>query len=114
MRRFCSLTCKPRRDQRGTPTHFAISPLSRGRWCHVVQEVGDVLAGAPLIPLDLAQSVSRYFKLPGVAGPLAMVASSIDTAVWDALAVAAQVPLATLLGSRPKTDSPPIIVTVWV
>ena len=31
-----------------------------------------------------------------------MVASSIDTAVWDALAVAARVPLATLLGSRPK------------
>jgi mandelate racemase len=68
----------------------------------VVQELGNVLAGAPLVPLDLAQSINRYFKLPGVAGPLAMVASSIDTAVWDALAVAAGVPLATLLGSRPR------------
>jgi mandelate racemase len=80
---------------------FCYLPSIARSLVHVVQELGDVLAGAPLIPADLAQSINRYFKLPGVAGPLAMVASSIDTAVWDALAVAAGVPLATLLGSKP-------------
>jgi mandelate racemase len=69
----------------------------------IVDEISAALAGAPLVPLDLAQRVNRHFKLPGVVGPLAMVASSIDTAVWDALAVAAGVPLATLLGASPRT-----------
>jgi mandelate racemase len=81
---------------------FCYLPSIARALVHVVQELGDFLVGAPLIPADLAQSVNRYFKLPGVAGPLAMVASSIDTAVWDALAIAAGVPLATLLGSRPR------------
>jgi mandelate racemase len=81
---------------------FCYLPSIARSLVHVVQELGDFLVGTPLIPADLAQSVSQYFKLPGVAGPLAMVASSIDTAVWDALAVAAGVPLATLLGSSPR------------
>jgi mandelate racemase len=81
---------------------FCYLPSIARSLVHVVQELGDVLAGVPLIPAELAQTVNRYFKLPGVAGPLAMVASSIDTAVWDALAVAVGVPLATLLGSKPR------------
>lgn len=81
---------------------FCYLPSIARSLVHVVQELGDVLTGNPLIPMDLTQTVNRYFKLPGVAGPLAMVASSVDTAVWDALAVAARVPLATLLGSGPR------------
>jgi L-alanine-DL-glutamate epimerase-like enolase superfamily enzyme len=65
----------------------------------IVAELSAQLAGKPLVPLDLAQAVSRYFRLPGVTGPLAMVASSVDTAVWDALAKSAGVPLATYLGA---------------
>ncbi|WP_441280803.1 enolase C-terminal domain-like protein [Tardiphaga sp. 862_B3_N1_1] len=65
----------------------------------IVAELSEHLAGKPLIPLDLAQTVLRYFRLPGVTGPLAMAASSIDTAVWDALAKVAGVPLATYLGA---------------
>ncbi len=68
----------------------------------VVAELGLALAGLPLAPVDLAQRMQRHFKLPGVAGPLAMVASSVDTAAWDALAIAADLPLATLLGAEPR------------
>jgi mandelate racemase len=39
----------------------------------IVAELSDALTGLPLAPLDLAQRVSRHFRLPGVTGPLAMV-----------------------------------------
>ena len=68
----------------------------------IVAELSSVLAGQPLVPVDLAHRIHRHFKLPGVAGPLAMVASSVDTAVWDALAVSAGMPLATFLGAQPR------------
>lgn len=68
----------------------------------VVAELSDALAGLPLAPADLAQRIARHFKLPGLTGPLTMVASSVDTAVWDAIATAAGVPLATLLGAEPR------------
>src|SRR5260370_7416345 len=64
-----------------------------------VAELSTALTGLPLAPLDLAQRVSRHFRLPGVTGPLAMVASSVDTAAWDALAKSAGLPLATYLGA---------------
>jgi mandelate racemase len=68
----------------------------------IVAELGEHLSGQPLVPLDLAQAVSRYFRLPGVTGPLAMVASSVDTAAWDALAKSARMPLAAYLGADLK------------
>jgi mandelate racemase len=68
----------------------------------IVAELGAALAGQPLAPVDLALRINRHFKLPGVAGPLAMVASSVDTAAWDALAQTAGLPLSTFLGSRPR------------
>jgi mandelate racemase len=68
----------------------------------VVAELSAALAGQPLVPFDLANRINRHFKLPGVVGPLAMVASSVDTAMWDALAIAAGMPLATFLGAAPQ------------
>lgn len=68
----------------------------------VVAELSAALAGQPLVPFDLANRINRHFKLPGVVGPLAMVASSVDTAMWDALAIAADMPLATFLGAAPQ------------
>jgi len=68
----------------------------------VVAELGAALAGLPLVPMDLAHRMARHFRLPGLVGPLAMVASSVDTSAWDALATAANLPLATFLGSEPR------------
>ena len=67
----------------------------------IVAGLSGVLAGQPLIPLDLTDQITRHFKLPGVVGPLAMVASSVDMAMWDALAIAADMPLASFLGASP-------------
>jgi mandelate racemase len=68
----------------------------------IVAELSDELAGQPLIPFDLTNLIGSHFELPGLVGPLAMVASSVDTAIWDALARASDVPLASLLGASPS------------
>ncbi|WP_028220851.1 enolase C-terminal domain-like protein [Paraburkholderia oxyphila] len=65
----------------------------------IVADLSQVLAGHAVSPVELSNAVARYFKLPGLYGPLCMVASSIDAAAWDALAVSANMPLATLLGA---------------
>jgi mandelate racemase len=79
---------------------FCYQPSIARSLVPIVAELGEFLAGRPLAPLDFAVAVSRYFRLPGVTGPLAMVASTVDTAAWDALAKTARMPLATYLGAR--------------
>ncbi|QEC48198.1 mandelate racemase [Baekduia soli] len=68
----------------------------------IVAELSATLAGAPVAPLELARRVGRHLKLPGITGPLAMVASAVDTAAWDAFAQAAGVPLAAVLGAQAR------------
>jgi mandelate racemase len=68
----------------------------------VVEDLSEALRGAPVVPAELVQRMRRLFRLPGLAGPLTMIASAVDIAAWDALGVAADLPLATLLGSAPK------------
>jgi mandelate racemase len=68
----------------------------------VARDLSSALAGMPVHPLDLSQRISRHFRLVGTTGPLAMIASAIDVAAWDALATAVDLPLSTLLGSAPR------------
>lgn len=85
---------------RGHAYAFCYQPSIARSLVPIVAELNEQLAGLPLLPLDLAHAVSRYFKLPGLTGPLAMVASSVDTAAWDALAKSAGKPLAMYLGAN--------------
>lgn len=58
--------------------------------------------GEPVAPVDLWSMLSKRFALIGVQGIVRMAMSAFDVACWDALAKAANMPLATLLGSKPK------------
>jgi mandelate racemase len=81
-------------------------------WCYfretmpaIAGILGAALAavkGEPVAPLDLWARLSERFALIGVQGIVRMAMSGIDMAAWDALAKAARLPLATLLGSRPR------------
>jgi mandelate racemase len=81
-------------------------------WCYfpaaipaiasILQEVDRVVKGERLAPIDLWSKLSERFALIGVQGIVRMAMSAFDVAAWDALAVAAGVPLATLLGSVPR------------
>ena len=81
-------------------------------WCYfpaaipaiasILQEVDRVVKGERLAPIDLWSKLSERFALIGVQGTVRMAMSAFDVAAWDALALAAGVPLATLLGSAPR------------
>ena len=58
--------------------------------------------GERVAPLDVGAKLARRFALVGVASGVRMALSGLDAALWDSLAVAAGLPLAILLGAKPK------------
>jgi mandelate racemase len=68
----------------------------------ILEEVEAVVKAECVAPLDLWAKLSRRFALIGVQGIVRMAMAALDVTAWDALAIAAGVPLATLLGARPK------------
>jgi mandelate racemase len=68
----------------------------------MLEEVARVVDGEPLAPAELWRKLSERFALIGVQGILRMAMAGFDVAAWDALAIAAGWPLASLLGSTPK------------
>jgi mandelate racemase len=81
-------------------------------WCYfpaavpaianILAEVERVVEGERVAPLDLWSKLAERFALIGVQGIVRMAMSGFDVAAWDALAIAAGVPLATLVGSAPR------------
>ena len=68
----------------------------------VLRDAISLVTGEDTIPWEISARLSRRFALVGVASVVRMALSAIDIAIWDALAVAAGAPLATLLGATPK------------
>jgi mandelate racemase len=50
----------------------------------------------------MALKLQRRFALIGVTGVVRMALSAFDMAMWDAMAIAAGLPLATMLGAAPR------------
>ncbi|MGW4485026.1 enolase C-terminal domain-like protein [Amycolatopsis sp. NPDC004368] len=65
----------------------------------LVREADETLAGTAADPAAARAVLEGRFKLLGVRGLVATVLSLVDTACWDALALAAGLPLARLLGA---------------
>jgi mandelate racemase len=68
----------------------------------VLQEAAGLVAGEAVAPSAIAATLQRRYALLGVTGIVRMALSAFDAAMWDALAIAAGLPLATLLGARPR------------
>jgi mandelate racemase len=60
------------------------------------------VTGDKLAPVALWDKLARRFKLIGVTGIVRMALAAIDVAAWDAVAIAAGLPLARLLGAAPR------------
>ncbi len=58
---------------------------------------GESILGADVDPSAIRSSLDARFRLLGVHGIVAMGLSALDVACWDALAIAADVPLAQFL-----------------
>jgi mandelate racemase len=65
-------------------------------------EVERLVQGNAVAPDELWAKLARRFTLIGVQGIVRMAMSGFDSACWDALAIAAGVPLATFLGAEPR------------
>jgi len=68
----------------------------------VLREAVDLIAGDRLAPGAIAAKLERRYALIGVTGVVRMALSALDMALWDALAVAAKLPLTALLGATPR------------
>jgi mandelate racemase len=69
----------------------------------IVEQVESAVKGDPVAPLDLLRELATGFSLIGAQGLVRMAMAGIDIAAWDALALAAGLPLARLIGGRPKS-----------
>lgn len=63
-----------------------------------LEDLGEALAGKPLAPLDAYASGRRMFGPIGHEGAAMIAIAGLDMAIWDALAQAAEMPLAVMLG----------------
>jgi mandelate racemase len=80
-------------------------------WCYLPEAMPAVASilkavlaatkGEPVAPVDLWSKLSKRFTLIGVQGIVRMAMAGFDVACWDALAIAAGVPLAALVGGGP-------------
>jgi mandelate racemase len=67
----------------------------------MLAEIGEMVKGGRVVPADLWGKLAKRFMLMGVQGIVRMAMAGLDVAAWDALALAAGVPLATFIGGKP-------------
>jgi mandelate racemase len=65
-------------------------------------EASAVLAGTAASPAAVRRALEARFKLLGARGLVSAVLAGVDVACWDALAIAAGLPLARMLGSETR------------
>jgi mandelate racemase len=89
------------RTREGIVGRSYLEPYLQNAARYVIPTIHD-LAGAmqdqPLAPLDRFQSNRRSLNLIGYEGVAMIAVAGLDMAIWDALAKAAGLPLAVLLG----------------
>jgi mandelate racemase len=79
---------------------FCYTPLVLKPVCELLANLDAVLRGAAVAPLEINRLLQARFKLLGSSGVVGMALAGIDMAAWDALARAAGLPLARLLGGE--------------
>ena len=77
---------------------FCYRPSGARAIALLLEDAVSVVRGERLHPKDIAGKLARRFALIGVTGTVRMALSGLDAALWDALAIAAGVPLASMLG----------------
>jgi mandelate racemase len=77
---------------------FCYLPAATGAVEAILREAATPVTGDRVAPVDLKAKLARHFRLLGVRGLVTMALAGFDAACWDALAVAAGVPLVELLG----------------
>lgn len=81
---------------------FCYLPAAAAPIAALLDEAVRTVKGEPVAPVDIWSKLSTRFRLIGAQGIVRMAMAGLDMACWDALAIAADMPLATMLGGAPK------------
>ena len=81
---------------------FCYVPAAAAGIASILREIERLVSGQPLDPALWWGKLAKRFTLIGVQGIVRMAMAGFDVACWDALARAANVPLASLLGGSPR------------
>jgi mandelate racemase len=68
----------------------------------IIREIDALTKGERADPAAMNDTIMRRFALMGVQGVVRMALAAFDTALWDALAIAADKPLVRFLGGEPR------------
>jgi mandelate racemase len=79
---------------------FCYMEIAAPAICRVIDKAAEGLIGKPVLPVEIERILHTNFRLLGVPGTIGMALSGIDVACWDALALAANLPLARFLGAE--------------
>ena len=77
-------------------TRIAAAPIAS-----VLKDALDAVKGDRVAPLEIATKLAQRYRLLGVQGFVRMALAGLDVACWDALSVAAGLPLVSYLGGVP-------------
>jgi mandelate racemase len=80
---------------------FAYTPRLLEPMVRFLGNVGDLIVGKAVAPVERQRDFERAFRLLGRQGLVGMALSGIDMALWDALGRADGQPVAQLLGGAP-------------
>jgi mandelate racemase len=86
----------------GHAYQFCYLPAAAPAIVILLEEVLRTVKGERAEPVALWEKLAQRFKLMGVQGIARMALATFDVACWDAVAQAAAMPLATLLGGTPR------------
>jgi mandelate racemase len=81
---------------------FCYARMAPGLIATVMADIEDAVRGEPLAPVDFAASLGQRYRLLGAQGVVRMALAGFDVACWDALSLAAGLPLVSYIGSRPR------------
>ncbi len=87
----------------GSAYVFCYTAVALGPVVKLLENLSETLQGEQVAPLAIEEKLGKSFRLIGLQGLTAMAAAGIDMAAWDALAKAAGVTLARLLGGEPRS-----------
>ncbi len=81
---------------------FCYMPMAPGLVATVLTDIQDKVRGQRLAPIDFSTNLWQRYRLLGAQGIVRMALAGFDMACWDALSVAAGLPLVRYIGSQPR------------
>ena len=81
---------------------FCYTRMAPGLVATVLADIAGALHGERIAPIDFSSRLLQRYRLLGAQGIIRMALAGFDVACWDALSLAAGMPLASYIGSQPR------------